>query len=589
MATVYRKTVTRKLPAGAELFTRKGQRLARWKDRSGKRLTAPVIEGRDGSLRVRTEAGTFTAKYRDGSGVVREVATGCKSKDAAQSVLNELTAQAERIRSGIVTSAESQAADHTTGRLVDYFALYLDHLRSGDASPEYVANMKYLADRVFVDCGWRLLRDLSADRFGQWLANQKSGGMGARARNQYLQAVRQFGKWCVETGRLVSNPFARVAKADEAADRRLVRRSLTPAELERLLRTARWRPLAEYGRESIAKPPAERRGKRDTWTLAPLEFDDLPAAVERARDRLADNPELLAKLDSRGRGRALTYKALVLTGLRRGELASLTVGSLVLDAPTPYLVLEAGKAKNRLRTELPLRADLAKDLAEWIVHRQQAVTDAPAAVLSLDPARRPDASLPPNTPLLDVPKQLVNTLNRDLAAAGIAKVDDRGHSIDVHALRHSFGTLLSAGGVAPRTAQAAMRHSSIDLTMNVYTDPRMLDVMGALDALPALPLGGPLDQSNDDHRQRATGTDARDTNPSDRRCTAVDKSVAPTVAPNSGKPCNSGAIADNSANHRKAASIRKTPGKQAFPGDSTKAGDRDRTDDIQLGKLALYH
>jgi len=41
MASVYRKAVTRKLPAGAELFVRKGEQLARWKTRSGKRLTAP--------------------------------------------------------------------------------------------------------------------------------------------------------------------------------------------------------------------------------------------------------------------------------------------------------------------------------------------------------------------------------------------------------------------------------------------------------------------------------------------------------------------------------------------------------------------
>ena len=34
-----------------------------------------------------------------------------------------------------------------------------------------------------------------------------------------------------------------------------------------------------------------------------------------------------------------------------------------------------------------------------------------------------------------------------------------------------------------------MRHSTIDLTMNVYTDPRLLDVAGAMEALPALPLG----------------------------------------------------------------------------------------------------
>jgi len=42
----------------------------------------------------------------------------------------------------------------------------------------------------------------------------------------------------------------------------------------------------------------------------------------------------------------------------------------------------------------------------------------------------------------------------------------------------------SKAGVAPRVAQAAMRHSSIDLTMNIYTDPTLLDVAGAINALP---------------------------------------------------------------------------------------------------------
>ena len=92
--------------------------------------------------------------------------------------------------------------------------------------------------------------------------------------------------------------------------------------------------------------------------------------------------------------------------------------------------------------------------------------------------------------------------DRDLVAAGLAqrasnaktgkvkivKRDERGRSIDIHALRHTFGTHLSKGGVAPRTAQAAMRHGDIALTMQVYTDPKLLDVRAALDALPRLPL-----------------------------------------------------------------------------------------------------
>ena len=120
-------------------------------------------------------------------------------------------------------------------------------------------------------------------------------------------------------------------------------------------------------------------------------------------------------------------------------------------------------------------------------------------------------------------------LDRDLLAAGINKADERGRTLDVHALRTSFGTLLSKGGVAPRTAQAAMRHSTIDLTMNTYTDPKLLDVYGALDSLPSLD----LDASPPTERpmMRATGThDAA------AFAGATAKSfVAPPVAPNSGK------------------------------------------------------
>ena len=82
----------------------------------------------------------------------------------------------------------------------------------------------------------------------------------------------------------------------------------------------------------------------------------------------------------------------------------------------------------------------------------------------------------------------VKVFNRDLRFAGIPKHDERGRTVCVHSLRHSHATLLSRAGVAPRIAQASMRHSSIDLTMSVYTDPKLLDVARALDALPALPL-----------------------------------------------------------------------------------------------------
>jgi hypothetical protein len=41
-----------------------------------------------------------------------------------------------------------------------------------------------------------------------------------------------------------------------------------------------------------------------------------------------------------------------------------------------------------------------------------------------------------------------------------------------------------------------MGHSKIDLTMNCYADPRLLDVSGALDQLPALSLNRPTSQES---------------------------------------------------------------------------------------------
>ena len=83
-----------------------------------------------------------------------------------------------------------------------------------------------------------------------------------------------------------------------------------------------------------------------------------------------------------------------------------------------------------------------------------------------------------------------------------------------------------------RTAQAAMRHSDPKLTANVYTDPVLLDVAGAIEALPDLPIGTGDDDKED---ARATGTDVPDP-------WAI---LAPILAPESGLP---GTIQSSSGN-----------------------------------------
>jgi integrase len=519
MGTVFKKTVTRPLPKGAELFTKQGQQFARWKPSKGRARTAKVTTGKDGSTRILTEAGTYTAKYRDGEGIVCEVSTGCRDEGAARSVLATLERRAELVKANVITASEDRIADHQSGLLSGHTADYLQSLRAKDVSAGYLKETKRLINRIVTDCEFKRIGDIDLITMERWLVARKTEGMSARTRNSHVQAVAGFCSWAVKNQRLASNPLSRIGKADEKSDKRRQRRSLTESELLRLLEMARWRPLAEFGREPV---PVEGTAKRSNWKKAALTPGNLQAAVERARDTLKDNPEFIAEKERLGRERALIYKTLVLTGLRKGELASLTVGQLELDGATPYAVLAAADEKNRQGASVPLRSDLAEDLRDWI-------SDAPkAATLRL---RRADEATDAGRKVFNVPAGLIRILNRDLQAAGIAKRDERGRTVDVHALRHSFGTLLSKGGVSPRTAQAAMRHSKIDLTMNVYTDPKLLDVHGALDALPTLD----LDSSPQTEAQaiRATGTESRDAGVASNQARSF---VAPNVAPTAGNP-----------------------------------------------------
>ncbi|HEY3964922.1 MAG TPA: hypothetical protein VGM05_10265, partial [Planctomycetaceae bacterium] len=112
MGSIYRKTFTKPLPAGAEVFARNGERFARWKNAKGKTRTAKLTTGKDGLNRIVIEAKTFTARYRNGSNIVVEMATGCRDETAARSVLGELERRGELVKSGVITAAQDAVADH---------------------------------------------------------------------------------------------------------------------------------------------------------------------------------------------------------------------------------------------------------------------------------------------------------------------------------------------------------------------------------------------------------------------------------------------------------------------------------------------
>ena len=182
---------------------------------------------------------------------------------------------------------------------------------------------------------------MSVGALEEWLIVQAEAGMSASTRNGYREAAVYLGNWCRRTRRLTHNPFADVPRADSKSDRRHQRQALSEAELTRLLKVARLRPLAEYGRDVVktgtkARPNAKSRA---TWNRAPLMVENIDEAVERAREVLGDSPMFTAERERTGGERQLIYLTLVTTGLRMGELASLTIAQLELHGPVALAVL----------------------------------------------------------------------------------------------------------------------------------------------------------------------------------------------------------------------------------------------------------
>lgn len=405
-----------------------------------------VPKGTPGAHKVRTRARRWYGQLVDHTGRLTRRPLST-DKSAAALLLAEKVKQVELRKAGAADPHEDSKKQPLVAHLADYEL----HLRAGGVSAQYRYDTLRRLQTLIRRCGFRSLADISATAVEQFLQDLTDSGRGPSTRNSYVEAARAFLGWCVKRGRLVGDPLATVERLNESVDVRRQRRAMTEDEMRRLLRLAAERPQQE-------RP-----------TIAGKKLDDAGYA------RL-------------GRERALIYKAAILTGLRRGELEALRVADLALDREPYTVTVQAARAKNRTTQTVALRPDLAADLRDWLSGEGRA--DAKALVFN-------------------VPRRLVKILRRDLQAAGIPYRDAEGRYCDVHAMRHTTATYLARAGVAPRVAQQVMRHSDLRLTMQVYTDPQLLDLAGAVEQLPDIPLGGLPDFPEAAAvALRATGTDS---------------------------------------------------------------------------------
>ncbi len=235
---------------------------------------------------------------------------------------------------------------------------------------------------------------------------------GHRTYNHYLQMVEQFGLWLIKTRRLAGNPVAGIARLNTEVDVRHRRRALTPEEFAKLVQSAR------ESKESIQC------------------YD--------------------------GETRARIYLLSYYTGLRRGEIASLTPSSFQLGGDQPTLTVEAACSKHRRRDVLPLHQDLVTLLRPWLK-----TLDAEELLFPQLAKRR--------TWLM---------VKKDLERVGIDYITKAGVA-DFHAAgRHTYITQLLRHGASLPEAKELARHTDVKMTMK-YAHIGLGDQARALATLPS--------------------------------------------------------------------------------------------------------
>ena len=131
--------------------------------------------------------------------------------------------------------------------------------------------------------------------------------------------------------------------------------------------------------------------------------------------------------------------------------------------------------------------------------------------------RRRLAGCLPTSPIFDIPRSLIIRFNGDCRRAGIPKRDAENRTVNGHSLRTTFCTYLAMSGVSPRVAMELMRHSRIELTTRVYTDPSLLPLAAAVESTSSVVTKVVTPGDSDRHFTSSAGTSDRD----DRRASEV--------------------------------------------------------------------
>ncbi len=443
---VFKPTYPCPIPEGARVQTTKGRKYISLKDHNGRTVKAFLTK--DGQQCLKPQR-NYSGRYKDYHGAIRTV-TLMSDKEASQAALNELTKNVELLRAhraipplneispiirekvqeALQDSGQETAGDQLGRKpLKELFGLYLEHLKASGTTEKHRKEVERCLKAVKADCGFQFLRDVCQPPIKEFINQKKASGLSDRTVNVYVDSLRYFCNWAVKNALLNNNPFAGFVRLDEKTNRVREARSLTPEEVERLLDAACKRPLAECKKAGYKKM----------------------------------KPATVRKLTLLGEGRKLAYALMLYTGLRVNETRQLVWADV--NTKDSFVRVRPTTTKNSKSATLPLHSYVVELLKAW-------------------KGKHPEAG--PTDKIVSIPKStsaFLKVFDRDLIFAGIEKHDDTGRVVHLHALRHSFASLLARQGVHPHVLQALARHSRVDTTMSFYTHILRGDDVSAIESL----------------------------------------------------------------------------------------------------------
>lgn len=256
---------------------------------------------------IRRRGENYYVRWMGGDGRQHERKSG-RDHATAKALARKLESEAARERAGLVHSPRWDGVHAAIDS-------YVGELEAKDRDLKHRRQCRLYLTRVVELGGIKRLDDLDKAHVLRALGKLREQGLSARTLNSHLNFARSL---AIHVGR----PLVELKghKANEQADRRLVRRALTGGEVTALLK-------------SLDVPTGKRRIR-----LTP-------------------------------RDRRMLYWTALATGYRKSELGSLPPSAFKLDVVPPTIDCEAKYTKNRQPASQPIPSDLAVKLREYLADK----------------------------------------------------------------------------------------------------------------------------------------------------------------------------------------------------------------------------